>query len=312
MKHLSFLLAGFLIATQAIAQIPISVNRSLTNSNSIAGQSFTVEAEVSSNYEMEAYLYRDWNEMDSNWGYGYIFLSDTHSGSHGDVIEYSIEAYDYDWYDEAYLEFTHLVSSKPFMELESFSGTNDGDGVVSGTGWSADPLTGGLPATKLRIMIGNTVLTNGLSITSQSRSDVSLDYNRSGFLNSGWSFSLQLPSLSIGSHTLKVQSIDSTGRINSIERTLSITQSSQSGGGNNEGEDPVDPPIEPGDGNGNNQVQDPHWASLYSEVVHTGAGGTVPGFQIAINPYNSGSLRLIVKPNASEAFNVTLPSFLSQ
>ena len=231
------LLAPFVLCSTAFAQwtsLPLYVrnaqthaNISTTNSNSIAGQSLSFEIEGWSNNDCWGDVCWVTLDMYANDEYFYdydagsVALTYPVSGSHGDVIWFSLDLYD-DWGDSNGVYFTHLISSKPFMELETFNGTSEPNGTVTGIGWSADPLTGGIPQTKLRVLIDGAVVTSGLTITSQAREELTWNYDRPGFLNGGWSFSLQLPGLSSGNHTITLQSIDSTGRVNSIERVLSI------------------------------------------------------------------------------------------
>jgi hypothetical protein len=105
-----------------------------------------------------------------------------------------------------------VVNHSPIGSLDSVGEATSGSSVLTPTsqllarGWAADP-EDGAPVSKVQVLIDGTVIGN--ATLGGARPDVAVADPR--YLNSGWSFTSQVGSLSIGQHTLTVIAFDSTG-----------------------------------------------------------------------------------------------------
>ncbi len=120
-------------------------------------------------------------------------------------------------YDE--MEGRHLVSKGPFMAFDSSSSTVSPNGLVKGSGWAADPVTGGSVE---RVEIRVNGQTKATVLAQGSRTDVALVFDRPGFQNTGFEFSFNIGPMAPGNYSLQVRAVDSAGRVSQREHSLAV------------------------------------------------------------------------------------------
>lgn len=102
----------------------------------------------------------------------------------------------------------------PWGDVEVAADASDGDSILlqSGTlrvsGWAVDPEIGA-PVARVDVLIDNTIV--GQATLNEPRPDVVAAFGRSDFLNSGWSFQMNIGTLPLGAHTVKALAHDMVG-----------------------------------------------------------------------------------------------------
>jgi hypothetical protein len=109
----------------------------------------------------------------------------------------------------------HPVWGPPFGAVGIFGDSVTGlpsiaqAGTLQITGWAADPKDGSPIAGAVQVLIDDTVV--GTATLNLSRPQVAAQYG-SRYLHSGFTFSMPVASLSIGTHTVRVVALDSLSK----------------------------------------------------------------------------------------------------
>jgi len=151
--------------------------------------------------------------------------TETPSSTAQSKLSYEAKAIDY-YGNYTSVRGTHLVASAPFMAFDSIVSPVSPNARLSGSGWAADAATeSGITDVKVYIVVDDEDELLGSATCGYSRPDVAAVFDRDGFVDSGYKFSVMSSGMSLGTHTIKIVATDSMGRTAVRTKTITVSDS---------------------------------------------------------------------------------------